>query len=184
MLAEMVNSGIQPLQNLAVMQHVKDVLGQDDKQAWSRARGSRGAWTRWRPEAAGDARGATASGDSVTFADVCLVPQLYAARRFGVDPAQYPTLARVEATCAALPAFQKAHADAQPDAQQPAWSRWWRRGVRRIRVQDAPGESRGVSARSEGARLQAACGAHPVIQHAPAKRFSAEQGGALAEPRA
>jgi len=52
----------------------------------------------------------------VTIADVYLVPQLYAARRFNVDVAPYPTLLRVEAACAALPAFQSAHADAQPDA--------------------------------------------------------------------
>ncbi|HSZ84173.1 MAG TPA: maleylacetoacetate isomerase, partial [Polyangia bacterium] len=44
------------------------------------------------------------------------VPQLYAARRYSVDVAPFPALARVEATCAALPAFQSAHADAQPDA--------------------------------------------------------------------
>jgi glutathione S-transferase len=55
-------------------------------------------------------------GGAPTFADVYLVPTLYAARRFGVDPAPFPTLVRVEATCAALPAFQAAHPDAQPDA--------------------------------------------------------------------
>jgi glutathione S-transferase len=56
-------------------------------------------------------------GDEVTIADVCLVPQLYGARRFGVDVAPYPTLARVEAALVALPAFAAAHPDAQPDAQ-------------------------------------------------------------------
>jgi maleylpyruvate isomerase len=44
------------------------------------------------------------------------VPQLYAARRYAVDLTPFPTLTRVEAACAALPAFQAAHADAQPDA--------------------------------------------------------------------
>ena len=39
------------------------------------------------------------------------------ARRFAVDLAPYPTLTRVEAVCEALPAFQKAHALAQPDAE-------------------------------------------------------------------
>jgi maleylpyruvate isomerase len=53
----------------------------------------------------------------VTLADACLVPQLYGARRFGVDVAAYPTCLRVEAACAQLPAFAAAHADRQPDAQ-------------------------------------------------------------------
>ena len=58
-------------------------------------------------------------GDAVTLADLCLVPQLYACRRFGVNPDDFPTLRRVEARCAALPAFQAAHPDAQPDAVKP-----------------------------------------------------------------
>ena len=55
------------------------------------------------------------AGDALTFADLYLVPQLYAARRYAVELAPYPTLTRVEAACAALPAFQAAHPDAQPD---------------------------------------------------------------------
>jgi len=45
------------------------------------------------------------------------VPQLHGARRFGVDLAALPTLARVEAACAALPAFIAAEPERQPDAQ-------------------------------------------------------------------
>jgi maleylpyruvate isomerase len=52
----------------------------------------------------------------VTLADVFLIPQLYGARRFGVDLAEFPGLTRVEAACEALAAFQQAHADRQPDA--------------------------------------------------------------------
>ena len=40
-------------------------------------------------------------------------------RRFKVDLTPYPTLTRVEAACEALPAFQAAHPDRQPDAEQP-----------------------------------------------------------------
>ena len=47
---------------------------------------------------------------------MCLVPQLYNARRFDVDVDAYPTLLRAEARCASLPAFQAAHPDRQPDA--------------------------------------------------------------------
>jgi maleylpyruvate isomerase len=112
MLAEMVNSGIQPLQNLSVMQHVKG-LGQDEK-AWSVHWISRGMAAL--QQSVQESAGRYCVGDSVSFADVCLVPQLYACRRFGVDPAAYPVLARIEAACASLPAFQAAHADRQPDA--------------------------------------------------------------------
>lgn len=57
-------------------------------------------------------------GDEVTVADCCLVPQLYNARRWGVDVSQFTLLTRVEEALAALPAFKAAHADAQPDAQK------------------------------------------------------------------
>jgi maleylpyruvate isomerase len=51
------------------------------------------------------------------MADCCLVPQLFAARRFGMDLAPYPTLRAIEAACEALPAFQLAHPARQPDAE-------------------------------------------------------------------
>jgi maleylpyruvate isomerase len=47
------------------------------------------------------------------------VPQLYNARRFGVELAPFPTLLEIEAACAPLPAFQAAHPDRQPDAPPP-----------------------------------------------------------------
>jgi maleylpyruvate isomerase len=112
-MAEAVNSSIQPLQNLAVLQHLKS-LGVDDR-AWCQHWIGRGMAALER--LAQQSAGTYLFGDSVTLADVCLVPQMYAARRFGLDPAVYPTLLRVEQTCAGLPAFQRAHADAQPDAQ-------------------------------------------------------------------
>ena len=55
-------------------------------------------------------------GDAPTLADVCLVPQLYSARRFGVDVARFPRLIAVESRCVALDAFAAAHPDRQPDA--------------------------------------------------------------------
>lgn len=51
-------------------------------------------------------------GDAPTLADCCLMPQLYNARRWEVDLTAFPTLTAIEANCAALPAFQKAHPDA------------------------------------------------------------------------
>jgi len=110
-LAEIVNSGIQPLQNLRFLREVK-ALGADPFPA-TRAYITTGlaALERHAVESAGR----YLVGDSVTLADVYLVPQLYTARRFGVELEPYPTLLRVETACEALPAFQRAHANAQPD---------------------------------------------------------------------
>jgi maleylpyruvate isomerase len=56
-------------------------------------------------------------GDAPTFADLCLVPQLYSARRFEIDVAtRFPTLTRIDAALAELPAVSAAHPDRQPDA--------------------------------------------------------------------
>lgn len=116
-LAEMVNSGIQPLQNLAVLQHVKGALGGDEK-AWAAhwiSRGLRGV-----EQVLAHTAGTFAFGDSVTLADACIVPQMYAARRFGADVDVFPLCLKVEAACAALPAFAAAHPDRQPDAPPPS----------------------------------------------------------------
>jgi len=115
MLAEIPNSGIQPLQNLVVTQKVKNELGGDGN-AWAREWNERGlaALEGWaRPLA-----GKFMLGDSVTVADVYLVPQLYGARRFGVDLAPFPTLTRVEQACEALDAFARARPERQPDAEK------------------------------------------------------------------
>jgi maleylpyruvate isomerase len=110
-LAEIVNSGIQPLQNLTFLREMKG-LGVDGLPVTRRyiATGL-AALERHALEGAGT----FLVGDTVTIADVYLVPQLYAARRFGVELAPYPTLVRIEKACEALPAFQRAHANAQPD---------------------------------------------------------------------
>lgn len=112
-LASMIVSGIQPLHNLATTEHVKSAL-QGDAGAWTRHFIARGL-TALENAAAGPATGAFLVGDSVTFADVCLIPQLYAARRFSVALDSFPTLLRAEAACVVLPAFVAAHADRQSD---------------------------------------------------------------------
>ena len=53
----------------------------------------------------------------VTYADICLLPQPDAARRFVVDLERFPTLRRVEAECSASPGFQSAHPNKQPDPE-------------------------------------------------------------------
>lgn len=114
-LAEVVNAGIQPLQNLRVLQKL-EARGVD-KAAWGReviAEGLAGL-----EAMAAATAGRYMVGDQVSLADICLVPQLYNARRFGVELSPLPTLVRVEAACEALDAFQVAHPDRQPDAPTP-----------------------------------------------------------------
>jgi maleylpyruvate isomerase len=110
-LAEIVNSGTQPFQNLATTKKVKE-LGADP-QRWLEHFIPRGLSVLER--AAAETAGTFLVGDAPTLADVYLVPQMYAARRFNIDLAPFPTLTRVDAACAAHPAFQRAHADGQPD---------------------------------------------------------------------
>ncbi|NJO34668.1 MAG: hypothetical protein HC869_17610 [Rhodospirillales bacterium] len=55
-------------------------------------------------------------GDAPTLADICLVPQVYAALRFKVDLSSLERVNRIYERCLAHPAFIKAHPDHQPDA--------------------------------------------------------------------
>jgi maleylpyruvate isomerase len=112
-LAEMVNAGTQPFQNTPTLRYVREVF-QGDEKAWLRhflGRGLRALETTARETA-----GTFLVGGHPTLADLCLVPQLYSARRFDVPLDAFPTLLRVEAACAELPAFAAAHPDRQPDA--------------------------------------------------------------------
>jgi maleylpyruvate isomerase len=112
-MAQMVIAGIQPFNNLATLQHVKAALS-GDPDVWVRHFVGRGLGSLER--AAEETAGTFLVRDAVSFADATLVPQLYVARRYGVELGPYPTLIRVEAACAALPVFAAAHPDVQPDA--------------------------------------------------------------------
>ena len=59
----------------------------------------------------------TAFGGDVTLADICLVPQIYNARRLKVPLDKFPKLVAVDAACLKLPAFDKARPENQPDAE-------------------------------------------------------------------
>jgi maleylpyruvate isomerase len=113
-LTEIVNSGIQPLQNLLVTQRLKE-LGVDEK-GWVAHFVERGL-TAYETIAA-ETAGRYSVGDHPTFADCVLIPQVYAARRFGVNVDAFPTIARIDALCAAEPTFAGAHPDRQPDAHR------------------------------------------------------------------
>ena len=56
-------------------------------------------------------------GREVTLADICLVPQMYNARRLKVPLEKFPKIAAVDAACLKLPAFDKARPENQPDAE-------------------------------------------------------------------
>ncbi|MGO7154752.1 maleylacetoacetate isomerase [Rhizobium leguminosarum] len=59
----------------------------------------------------GETDGAFSFGDTPTMADLCLVPQVYNARRWGVDMTAFKRIVDIDARCAELPAFQAAHPD-------------------------------------------------------------------------
>ena len=112
-LAEIVNAGIQPLQNMTTLRRIKQLGG--DEQAWANRSVGDGlaAFARVVEETAGT----FCVGDTPTIADCYLVPQLYAARRFKVAlDATFDRLLGIEARCLALPAFADAVPERQPDA--------------------------------------------------------------------
>jgi len=119
-LAQLIATDIQPLQNLAVTQYLAGPMELPDQKVnewlaeWI-GRGMNALETRLADDSA---TGQYCHGDDPTMADACLVPQCYAASRFGVDVAGFPTITRINAACAELPAFARAAPDAQPDAPQ------------------------------------------------------------------
>ena len=110
-LAAIVACDIHPLNNLRVLKRITHDLGADEaaKKAWI-ARWILDGFAALEALAAPRA-GAFLFGDSPTLADICLVPQLYNARRFEVPLEDFTLLTRVEAAANALPAFAAAHPD-------------------------------------------------------------------------
>jgi maleylacetoacetate isomerase len=118
-LAQLIVADIQPLQNTAVVRVLREQHGFSDEQVkgWMRewiGRGLRALEQRLERE---PGTGRFCHGDLPTLADVCLVPQCYASRRFGVDPAQFPRIAAIDAACGEIEAFQRAAPERQPDAE-------------------------------------------------------------------
>jgi maleylpyruvate isomerase len=111
-LAEIVNSGIQPLQNLTTTNQVKAFGG--DPSAWPKSFIADGLAAFER--AARETAGTYCVGDAPTIADCFLIPQLASARRFAVDISKHDLLLGIEQRCMALPAFADAMPDRQPDA--------------------------------------------------------------------
>jgi maleylacetoacetate isomerase len=115
-LALTIACDIHPLNNLRVLRYLKTELGQPQEavDAW---------YSHWVAEGldALEALAAPQAGsflyhDALSMADICLVPQLFNARRFDVPLDAYPTLLRAEASALSIPAFAAAHPDAQESA--------------------------------------------------------------------
>jgi maleylpyruvate isomerase len=113
--AQVIACDIHPVQNLRVLRALQ-ARGQtqDDTQAWAREVIS-GGFDALEALVA-DVSGPFAFGETLTLADIFLVPQMANARRFGVD-LHWPRLGAIEAACLALPAFAETHPDLQPDAE-------------------------------------------------------------------
>lgn len=110
-MAMTIACDIHPLNNLRVLKYLEGQLGQPQVavDAW---------YAQWVSEGfaalealAAPRAGAFLFGDSPTLADVCLVPQMFNARRFNVAVEAYPTLLRADANATALEPFAAAHPD-------------------------------------------------------------------------
>lgn len=108
-----VVADIHPLNNLRVLKYLKGELGrsQDEVDRWYAHWISEGLPAL--EELAKTQAGSFLFGDAPTAADVCLVPQLYNARRFNVPIGDWPTLLRAEENANKLDAFAAAHPDRQ-----------------------------------------------------------------------
>ncbi|MGF1715603.1 maleylacetoacetate isomerase [Photobacterium chitinilyticum] len=104
---------IHPLNNLRVLNYLHSEFGvnQNEKMIWYHHWLSRGFQT-LEALLSSDTHH-FCCGDTPTMADICLLPQIYNARRFGFDVGPYPTLLRIEQHCLHLEAFVHAHPDAQ-----------------------------------------------------------------------
>lgn len=116
-ICEIVNSGIQPYQNLKV-------LADFEKRGWTQPQTE--DWVRqWVMAGLANlekvlegSAGSYAVGGEVTAADMFIVPQLFGSRRFKIDIAQYPILSRIEEKVCALDPFKKAHPEKQIDFEK------------------------------------------------------------------
>ena len=114
-IAQLIACDIHPLNNLVALQYIKRQLKHEQPEidAW---------YHHWVLQgfAALEAMiepGPYAFGGRVTLADLCLVPQVFNARRLKVPLETFPKIVAVDAACLKLPAFDKARPENQPDAE-------------------------------------------------------------------
>jgi maleylpyruvate isomerase len=114
-LAQAIACDVHPLNNLRVLQYLENELQhpKETRDTWYRhwIRLGFDALEHWL--ARDGATGRFCHGDAPTLADVCLVPQVFNARRFAVDLTPYPRIVGIDAACRDLPAFQGAAPERQ-----------------------------------------------------------------------
>ena len=107
---------IHPVQNLRVLAQLRQLGVPEEKvtewAAWANREGLSAC-----ERLIANEPGPFCFGEVPTIADLCLVPQLANARRFGVDVSAFPRLLQAEAAAKAMPAFADAAPDRQPDAE-------------------------------------------------------------------
>ncbi|HEY1364911.1 MAG TPA: maleylacetoacetate isomerase [Xanthobacteraceae bacterium] len=113
--AQVIACDIHPLNNVAPLRYLKNELGHEQMQidSWYHhwiLEGFDALEAMIRP-------GPFSFGSDITLADICLVPQVYNARRFKVPLARFPKIVSVDAACSQLPAFERAKPENQPDAE-------------------------------------------------------------------
>ena len=118
-MAHVVASDIHPINNLRVQQYLTKEFGasEDQKTRWIHhwiALGLESLEAMVKQVGSG---GKFCIGSAPTLADVCLIPQLYNARRFKLDLTPYPTLVAIDAHCTTLKPFAEAAPEKQADAQ-------------------------------------------------------------------
>jgi len=118
-MALVIACEVHPIQNLRVLNYVKATYNQTDEQVnqWAQHWIDLSLGALQEMILAQTKRGKFCFGDTPTLADVCLIPQLGNARRYGCDLAKYPTILEIEKNCNALPAFANAAPEKQPDAE-------------------------------------------------------------------
>lgn len=113
-LANLIACDVQPVTNLRILKAVEGLGG--DKVLWAKEFMTRGLEV-FEVEASKVA-GRYTVGDSITIADICLVPAVWGAQRFGVDLSRLPTIQRVCDNLGRHEAVMKAHWRCQPDTPQ------------------------------------------------------------------
>ena len=119
-MAMVIACEVHPIQNLRVLNYVKATYNQTDEQVnsmWAQHWIDLGLSALQEMIVAQPKRGQFCFGDTPTLADICLIPQLGNARRYGCDLANYPTILEIEKACNTVPAFADAAPEKQPDAE-------------------------------------------------------------------
>jgi len=108
-LAEVICSGIQPVQNLSVLQR----LPEEKRKQWAHDSIHRGFQALEKLLPPGSPKYCV--GGQVTWADICLVPQVFNANRFAVNMGEFPRILSISSHLETLPHFKTAHPHKQPD---------------------------------------------------------------------